>query len=583
MQQISFSYSPNKIQQLFVEKILESLYIGTLDSYRLRLHNPKTAIEELVHVTNQVKENILQRGEYVTEISNEVRSLIQDESDGLMFISISREYYKKIIEAHKKENYNKIIQSSKIVLKDNLDYRNQLIVKVKKCIDVYIGGEIGEPEKLLALIEYSLIELVNMGYTKQYLYRFLRTILVHTGDESMSFDIRFLEYQKLFNRSESNYTVIFKINSGKFQFSELSQIDSKYIQINQLFRSRNFAELSEQVSKFLEENKTNKLIGLKVTALDHYKAIEISRTKLEKDLDLYHLGFSGISNSIDHQAAVISEENPSKASTAPSNYQLEGFTRGDKHIFEKLLEKVQRLNSNSVTNESIEKLSAGFRYLRMGSEAAELETKMLNFWIGLEFVFTSFNSDEKSIDRIRNFFPVCHSLIYVRRNLYDFHKSLSRLKLDSSIDEYSDDLEYLSKYNTYKKIIEDSSSILLQLRAKKLQEWSSDPSTLGGRLFTHSNNLKWNISRLYRIRNEIVHNAATKTSISANVSHLKYYLTFILNSMLEFLSDTPVDIDSDGRVTIEDYFISQDIIFGSLKNKPIREYIKIANPIEMLF
>jgi hypothetical protein len=55
MQQIIFRYESNLMQQLFVEKVLECLYLGTLDSYRLRLHNPKTAIEELVHVTHQVR------------------------------------------------------------------------------------------------------------------------------------------------------------------------------------------------------------------------------------------------------------------------------------------------------------------------------------------------------------------------------------------------------------------------------------------------------------------------------------------------------------------------------------------------
>lgn len=116
-----------------------------------------------------------------------------------------------------------------------------------------------------------------------------------------------------------------------------------------------------------------------------------------------------------------------------------------------------------------------------------------------------------------------------------------------------------------------------------MQEWVKNKRSIKDRLDSHTNNLKWNIYRLYRIRNEIVHNAATKTNITANVSHLKYYLTFILNAALAFLSDTPADIDSDGRVTIEDFFVSQDIIYGSLQGKPIGEFIKINNPIEILF
>jgi len=584
MQQVSYSYPITLIQKLFVEKVLECLYIGTLDSYRLRLHNPKTAIEELVQVTLQVKQNILQRQEYVAEICKEVLALLKNESDGLIFTSIDRDYYVKLIsQGKKKENFNIIIQASRLVIKDNANYQQHLIDEIERQIDNYIeGSEIEAPKKLLSLIEYSLIELVNKGFTKQYLYNFLRTILIHAGDADLSFSERFQGYKNLFNRTKSNYTVIFKILSNEFQFRELHQIDSNYIQVNRRFRSIHSPIVSERVTKFLEENKQEKLVAYKIEAPDHYKAIELCRAKLSKDLDLYHLGFSGIKNSIDKQAAVISELAPERASTAPSNYQLEGYTRGNQEIFTSLLAKVNLLQHNNVPQETIDKLLSGFRYLRMGSESGELETKMLNFWIGLEFIFTLFLSDQKTIDRIRTFFPLCHALIYVRRNLHDFHKALARLGVSSHIPNYSDDLEYLCNFNVYDIVMDKSPSILLKIRAKQFQAWFANPGNIDRRLKEHIDTLRWNISRLYRLRNEIVHNAAVKSNISPNVSHLKYYLTFALNSMLEFLSDFPTDVDSDGKITIEDYLISQQIILGSLKGKRMSDYVSIKNCVVLI-
>lgn len=69
----------------------------------------------------------------------------------------------------------------------------------------------------------------------------------------------------------------------------------------------------------------------------------------------------------------------------------------------------------------------------------------------------------------------------------------------------------------------------------------------------HNDNLVWNITRLYRIRNEIVHNAAIKNGIYTHIAHLKYYLAFILNSILDFMTDNAVDVDNDGKVSIEDF------------------------------
>ena len=585
MQQVTFDYSPTRNQQLFVEKVLECLYIGTLDSYRLRLHNPKSIIEELIHVAHQVKNNILQRNEYVTEVSKEALTLLDSDNHALRFTSISLEYYRKLLQnANKKASYSRIIQASRLVIKDNIEYSLTLLHELEKLlIAADKEDDYDEQTKLLSFTEYSIIELVNLGYTKQYLYNYIRTIMVFAGGATWSFTNRFGEFKKLFFREPEEYTVIFKIDSDQFQFRELYRIDNEYIQITKRFRAIAKLSVSRQVSQYLEDNKHGKLVGLAVQSLDHYKAIDIARERLSKDLDLYHLGFSGIRNSIDKQAAVIGKSNPDKASTAPSNYQLEGFTRGNEEIFNLMLDKVNKMKTNNVSGESIEKIYAGFRYLRMGSEANELETKLLNYWIGLEFAFTSFVVENKTIDRIRTFYPVCHALIYVRRNLFDFHKALSRLNVSLGEIEVTDDLTYLSNFHTYDKIVANSQSILMQCRARQIQTWISNPANLERKLHSHIENIKWNISRLYRTRNEVVHNAATKSNITANVSHLKYYLTFILNSMLEFLAESPVDTDDDGSITIEDYLIAQDIIYGSMKKEKVLDYLKVNNPIEVLF
>ena len=585
MQQLTFSYSPNDLQKFFVEKGLELLYKDTLDSYRLRLHNPKTAIEELVSVTQYVKDGVLERTSYVREVSKEVKKLIEKDDGGLSFHSVNKDYYKRnILENSKAENYNKIIQSSKLLLRDNADYAISLLDRVKVEIDEYVAGSpIDNRRGFVFYFHYSLIELINRGFSKQYLYEYFRAIFVHTGESTLTFDDRYEIWKELFNQEDRQYTVIYSILGQYFQFRELHKIDAQYKQVNKAFRRSLPPETSTRVRSFLEAKKQEKLVAIQINAKDHYTAIRTSRVKLSVDLDLYHLGFSGITNKIDQQTAVISQEDPSKGSTAPSNYQLDGYTRGGIEIFSTLLEKVDRLDTNDkVSMESKDKLTAGFRYLRLGSEAPELEAKLLNYWIGLEYVFTSFLSDDKTIDRIHSYFPSCHSLIYIRRNLYEFHKALKRMEINDRITDFDENLLYLKKYRTYEEVKNATDSMLLYQRANELQKWAENPNEIKKSLESHKNNLLWNISRIYRIRNEIVHNAATKSNISANVSHIKYYLTFILNSMLDFLSEYAVDVNNDGKVTIEDYLISQDIMFGALKGSTIEKYIQVHNPLEIL-
>jgi len=80
-----------------------------------------------------------------------------------------------------------------------------------------------------------------------------------------------------------------------------------------------------------------------------------------------------------------------------------------------------------------------------------------------------------------------------------------------------------------------------------------------------------------------VHNAAIKNNIQSNVSHVKYYLTFTLYSILNFLADTPIDTNNDGQISIEDYFIAQEIKLANMKGKTIRDYNSINNPMEMFY
>lgn len=439
MQQLNYSYTPNEIERLFIEKGLESLYTGTLDSYRVRLNNTKTVVEEIIAVTQQVKDNILRRSEYVSEVCNEAKELIENESGSLKWVNISKEFYlNKILTGTKsKANYTKIIQASKLLLYDNQDFTKQIINKIEQEInDFTVGDDVLTKKGLLSLCDFYNIELLNIGFSKQYLYQFFRTIFVHTGDIGMSFSQRFELWKNLYRQEPRSYEVIYKILSRKFQFKELETVNPSYVQINKNYRAIMRSSISNELNDFLETNKKEKLIAIKIEAADHYKAIQLSRLILSKDLDLYHIGFNGISNIIDNQAGVISKSSPEKASTVPSNYQLDGFIRSNHSILANLVTKVKSLKSNNVSEESINKLLSGFRYLRMGTETSALETKLLNYWIGLEYLFTSHFDQMKTIERIREYLPISHSVIYIKRKLFAFYKAIARLGLDTNIDDY---------------------------------------------------------------------------------------------------------------------------------------------------
>lgn len=64
-----------------------------------------------------------------------------------------------------------------------------------------------------------------------------------------------------------------------------------------------------------------------------------------------------------------------------------------------------------------------------------------------------------------------------------------------------------------------------------------NPKLLVGNILKHGTNLERHLTRCYRIRNEIVHDAAIHLNIESITGNLKYYLTFILHALIYYLDE----------------------------------------------
>lgn len=592
MQNIVIQYPVNPFELLFIEKGLELLYNFTIDTYRLRLHNPKTLIEELISVCHASNSGLLTNNDYASSTSKELKAVLEENNHALKFIKVSKKHYVDTLSKASPKDYSLLIQSSKLVLKDNPDYLSELFNELLRVTAIYptlvddhspkFQNDLTEMKKnIIVFANHLFVELINKGFTKQYLNNFFQITFVRNVDPQLTFSARMDILKTLTTKNSESFTVIFRVIGSSFQFREFKKIDNSYELVTKRYRRTITPNISAEVADYLEDNKENFLIYTEVKAHDYFKAVEVSMNKLSKDMDIYHLGFTRHSFKIDSKCAVIGNVDPSKANTFPSNFQIDGYVRSNAQLFEALLNKIKRIEQNSIEKESYDKIISAIRYFRTGTESPELETKLLNYWIGLEYIFTSNKNDQKTIERIRTYYPLCHSLIYVKRNLHDFHKTINRLGISGHIPGYNDDLVYLSLNETYDTIVANSPNELLKVRARYYQTWVQDPSRITHILHKHTTNLEWNLTRLYRIRNEIVHNAAIKRGIYVHISHMKYYFTFILNSILDFMAEIHVDLDNDGKVSIEDYFIAQSIMLGSLKGQPAREYLKVDNPSQI--
>lgn len=92
---------------------------------------------------------------------------------------------------------------------------------------------------------------------------------------------------------------------------------------------------------------------------------------------------------------------------------------------------------------------------------------------------------------------------------------------------------------------------------------ANKPPNAKNYLNRHKENLEIHFTRIYRLRNEIIHDAALNTNNQLIVSNLRYYLTFILNEVIDHLSKAT----TNGSTSIEDYFIGNELKLGNIEHK----------------
>jgi hypothetical protein len=224
------------------------------------------------------------------------------------------------------------------------------------------------------------------------------------------------------------------------------------------------------------------------------------------------------------------------------------------------------LNSVDVKDETKEKIKSAIRYLRLGNQSTEVEHKFINYWIGLEYLFSNYES-QNTINRIKEHFVNAHSLAYVKRNAFSFKKEFGQISLlhQALVPSFtSNDSNYLSVesfYNDAGQYLLDTHP-LLAYRALRLHKWffsSGKASNASEYIKKHRKNLETHFTRIYRLRNEIIHDAKTNTNNEHIASNLRYYLTFILNEIIDYFSR-----NTGKPITIEDSFIQNEIEIGNI-------------------
>ncbi|TMI65943.1 MAG: hypothetical protein E6H07_08565 [Bacteroidetes bacterium] len=569
----------------FVQKSAELLHKETIDTYRLRLNNPRTVLQELIQVTSLIESKSL-REEYGKVLADEALEIVRKE-EILNFSTITKNHILKILA---EKNSKDIFYAANILVFENRDYAEKLFAKIGDEISRINGLGAFSPAEfdlLNKLIGYFYIELKAKGYSKAYLNNFVRTIFTLSKNPLPDFSSALAAIKTLINRQKEKFTVYLAFKVPIQAANQLQIASTGFLRIPYADLQQEAAQINNTFKNFVTKNNKYHYYKMEVDALDFHSAAYLVKRKMQTGLDLIFMGHSSQMIKVFTSCFIVGSVNPKKGNRYNLEYQLDGYFASDQTLYLQFLDKVKDLENKQVDEISKRKINAALRYLRLGTESEELENKLLNYWIAIEYLFSAVEADQDKVKRLREYYKKIHSVSYASKLFKYTHEAINSLGLIGNLTLYNaTDYSYIIQPQTLAELNGTANTNpLIAYRVYTLSQRFADINSIKSEFSRHQNNVERNIVRIYRTRNEIVHTASYENNILDITAHVRYYLTFIINGFIDFVMSNPIDVNKDGKISIDDYFSVLAVQLDSLLLDDvldINKLLKFKNPVEYL-
>ncbi len=563
------------VEFYFTQRFLELVNYKTIDTYRVRLNNPRTILTEFTQVLLDWHKGKVKDFATVNSVKEELQSLLETEEE-LSFISLNKNSYLGLLNSCSKDGYLQTFYATELIIKDNIEYKQSLILAVEFEI-TDLNKKTLTPTSLTRLnriIGYFASELINLEYSKNYLYHLFWALFSQQSKFQVQYtfaDSFSKITDKILGGEQEHYHLFFK---AKFSSTLNKTIKQRIVELSPAIDiAKTLNETSKTTRKFLNElrKEYNEIFCLETMAFDHYSAIKRAKSKISEVMDLLHLGYNQTGFKLYKEVLLIGEHEPEKADTHPIYYQIDGNYDSSNMVYENFVAKLLSIHESDVISvETKEKIKSAIRYFRLAAESYEIEQKFINYWIGIEYIFSNYDASSSTFARFKEFFSTIHSISYNKSIIVEFHNDINRLKVGSKIAGYTEDMSYLEDEKTYDFIISQliSDEPLLAYRAFEIKEHIFNNKNLLVNLNRHRKGLQTHLVRIYRVRNEIIHEAAIKPNIENLTSNIRYYLAYIINSILDFFIDCPIQNNIEGKLTLDDFFTLQQVIYHDIISNP---------------
>lgn len=415
----------------------------------------------------------------------------------------------------------------------------------EEIINIVIGNQESDWIDLFRLTKEFLTEVVNKGYDPRYIWIHLNRIFF--SERAIESPSAISEYMSIFSFSQENYNVIAKAPDS---FQKLPHSRNIEIKNEQKCRTK-----SKREKEFLKKRENECFILFTRKALDPFSAVDFCKSYLEINSSLYRMYDHDSNIKIkDVQWATYDKTNWFTYVKNERNLVKKVKMPGKEKLMQNMINSLLAIE-NAIEQSNVKDIIAlnnALRFHSLSLDSESMQNQLLDLWAIFETLLNI--SNKHTGDRIQQ---VCISLVPIlkRKYLYSLFSQLvfdiknyseewfSKIVGDSTSDDsiilkvctfiLLDDRK--TEYDDFLKKCDDFP--LLKERVSYYKTVLSTPQKVYSFVDKHSERVRWQIMRIYRNRNLIVHNAKTTPYLNLLIENLHSYVDDFLEYTVHYLAN----------------------------------------------
>lgn len=521
----------------FAQRMDELLFDYTLDSYKPLALNPPYLCKEALLLISDIQSRFID-GDNLSHVLNELEWSIRN--DKVAKSLLDAELNKYVLTSDNTSLKDKKIRLE--VLSKTLDPHRYL----ERCYLLLNEAIESTSKKDINLLAQSLVTtLINLEISKQHLqsktlgYFFKGSIPDIDSTRNIS---DFLESIFPYSHSFEIYFICSKL---------IKSIPDS----NDAFNLKILKTLPDDLKEISEENDFTAQIDevyLEIEGIrcgDPHTARELAERRLGGLKDLFTL--FNHKNQIDWQEKTLIKQccvDGPVLVRSPNNSMVKGFDMKPRQASKELNHLIKNFSFKDV---NLEKFKRVVDFHGIGVTNDVPENQLLNVWIALETLVPTHSGGSrvcKMIDMILPFLLVNYMSRLVERFSsdllrWDRHKTrkiFKNIPNTKGMKIYEKALHLLSIKSNGKILDELYTALddfhLLRFRAYQLSSMFNDPNKIQNTLEQHKTKVTWQIHRIYRTRNLIVHSGRTPKYIHSLIENGHDYLDQVLFEIIKMSS-----------------------------------------------